>query len=170
VCFLAAVELGLLAPQSTFRLGDLHALAGTEPDQVRLKLRHHRQHVEQQPSDGIGGVVDRPAQGEADLPGSELIGDRPQIRERAGEAVELGHYQGVASPARGQGFAQSGSFPVGPGQAVVDVDPSRLDAEAEQGVALRGHVLLISGASGVPDKQWANSGGRRNDGRFGVEQ
>ena len=34
VCFLAAVELGLLAAQPAFGLGDLHALAGAEPDQV----------------------------------------------------------------------------------------------------------------------------------------
>jgi hypothetical protein len=36
VRFLAAVELGLLATQPAFGLGDLHALAGAEPDQVGL--------------------------------------------------------------------------------------------------------------------------------------
>jgi hypothetical protein len=45
---------------------------------------------------------------------------------------------------------------VGAGQAVIDVDPLSLDAQAEQGVALGGEVLLIGGASGVPDKQRAH--------------
>src|SRR5688500_8192724 len=39
VGFVLPVELGLLAPQSTLGLGDLHALAGAQPDQVRLELR-----------------------------------------------------------------------------------------------------------------------------------
>jgi len=34
VCFLSAVELGLLAAQPALGLGDLYALAGAEPDQV----------------------------------------------------------------------------------------------------------------------------------------
>src|SRR5690606_38298587 len=51
---------------------------------------------------------------------------------------------------------QAGAFPVGARQAVVDVDAFGLDTEAEQGIALRGEVLLIGGASGVPDKQCAH--------------
>ena len=47
VCFLAAVALGLLGAQPAFGLGDLHALAGAEPDQVGLELGHHGQDVEQ---------------------------------------------------------------------------------------------------------------------------
>jgi hypothetical protein len=34
VCFLAAVEVGLLSPQPALGLGDLHALPCPEPDQV----------------------------------------------------------------------------------------------------------------------------------------
>lgn len=41
---------------------------------------------------------------------------------------------------------------VGAGQVVVDVDPLGLDTEAEQGVALSGEVLLVGGATGVPDQ------------------
>jgi prevent-host-death family protein len=48
------------------------------------------------------------------------------------------------------------AFTVGAGQAVVDVDPLGLDTETEQGVALGGQILLIGGASGVPDKQRAH--------------
>jgi hypothetical protein len=36
MCFLSAVELWLLATQTTFGLGDLHALLGAQPNQVRL--------------------------------------------------------------------------------------------------------------------------------------
>jgi hypothetical protein len=35
---------------------------------------------------------------------------------------------------------------------MVDVDPLEIDAHGEQGVTLSGEVLLIGGASGVPDK------------------
>jgi hypothetical protein len=35
---------------------------------------------------------------------------------------------------------------------VVDVDTVDLDAEGKETVALSGEVLLIGGASGVPDK------------------
>ena len=59
-------------------------------------------------------------------------------------------------PGTGQGLAESGAFTASAGQAVVDVDPLGLDAEPEQGVALGGQVLLIGGASGVPDKQRAH--------------
>ena len=41
---------------------------------------------------------------------------------------------------------------MGAGQAMVDIDPLGLDTEAEQAVSVRGQVLLIGGASGVPDK------------------
>ncbi len=88
--------------------------------------------------------------------GRVLVGDRPHIREGPGEAVELGHHQGVAGSAGGECFAQSGSLAVGAGQAVVDVDPVSLDAKAGQAVTLGGEVLLIGGASGVPDKQRAH--------------
>jgi hypothetical protein len=52
-----------------------------------------------------------------------------------------------------------------PGQAVVNVDPVGPDTEAKQGVALRGQVLLIGGASGVPDKQRAH-GAPPSEGRL----
>jgi antitoxin YefM len=39
---------------------------------------------------------------------------------------------------------------------VVDVDTLDLDTETEQGVALGGQILLIGGASGVPDKSLAH--------------
>ena len=48
---------------------------------------------------------------------------------------------GVAAPAGGECIAQSGTFMVGFGQTVVDVDPVRLVNQAEQSVAWSGQVL-----------------------------
>jgi len=60
---------------------------------------------------------------------------------------------------------------------VVDVDPLGLNTEAEQGIALGGQVLLIGGASSVPDKQCAHGAppelarrGRRMRSGSGIRQ
>jgi hypothetical protein len=58
VRFLARVELRLAAPQASLGLGHAHALLRSQPDEVGLKLGDHRQHVEQQPTDGVGRVMD----------------------------------------------------------------------------------------------------------------
>lgn len=44
------------------------------------------------------------------------------------------------------------AFAVGARQAVVDMDTVGLDTETAQPVALSSEVLLIGGASGVPDE------------------
>lgn len=50
-------QLGLLAFQVALRAGDRHPLHGAHADQVALKLGDRRKHIEQQPSDWVGGVV-----------------------------------------------------------------------------------------------------------------
>jgi class 3 adenylate cyclase len=60
VSFLTRVEFGLLTLQSALGLGDFHALAGAEPNEVGLELRDHGQHVEQQAADRVGGVKTDP--------------------------------------------------------------------------------------------------------------
>ena len=50
-------------------------------------------------------------------------------------------------------------------QVKVDEDAFGLDAEGEQAVALGGELLLIGGASGVPDKQCAHDAPRHLGGR-----
>jgi hypothetical protein len=79
VCFLARVELGLLAPQPTLGLGDSHALLGAQPDEVGLEFGDHGQHVEQQPADRVGRVVDGPAEVQPHPSSRELVGDRPGV-------------------------------------------------------------------------------------------
>ncbi len=85
------------------------------------------------------------------LPGGELVGDRASVGQGPSQAVELGDHEGVAGAAGSEGLTKSGSFAVGAGQAVVDVDAFGLDAEAEQGIALGGEVLLIGGRRAEPD-------------------
>jgi hypothetical protein len=46
-----------------------HALAGAHLQQVGLELGEHGQHVEEHLGHGIGGVVDAPAEGQADAAG-----------------------------------------------------------------------------------------------------
>ena len=55
--FLPMIQLGLLATQTPFGLGDLHPLSGAQPNQIGLELGDHREHVEQQPSDRVSRVV-----------------------------------------------------------------------------------------------------------------
>jgi len=84
VGFLSGAELGLLPAEPTFGAGDLHPFAGAHAGEVGLELGHHGQHVEQEPADGVGGVVDGAAEVELDLASGELVGDGPASgRDRA---------------------------------------------------------------------------------------
>jgi len=62
VGFLAGLELGLLAAESALGLGDGHAFAGAGAGEVGFELRDHRQRREQEPANGIGGVMDGAAE------------------------------------------------------------------------------------------------------------
>ena len=62
----------------------------------------------------------------------ELVGDVAGVGQRAGEPVELGDDERVAGAAGGERLAQAGPVAVGAGEAVVDVDAVRLDAERLQ--------------------------------------
>jgi len=129
VRFPGGLELGWLPAQPALGLGDGEPFAGTSASEVGLELGDHRQHGEQEPADWIGGVVDRAADVEPDATVGEFVDDVAGVWHRAGEPVELGDDQGVAFAAGGECFAESGSFTVRPGEAVVDVDPLLLDAE-----------------------------------------
>ena len=121
VGFLRRAELGLLTSQPPLGPRDLHPLPSPHPGQIRLELSDHRQHVEQQSPDRVGGVVHRPTEAEVHGARGELFGDRAGSGKRTSEPVELRHDEGVAAPARGQRLGQAGTFPGGSGQAVVDV-------------------------------------------------
>ena len=150
VSFLPTVQLGLLTPRMPLGLGDLHALLGAQPNQVRLELSNHREHVEQQPADRVRRVVHRSAQVETNLTRGELAGDSSGVWQRPGKPVELGDDQHVAFAVSGQSFTQTGPLPVGARQPVVNVDPVDGHTQRGEAVTLGGQILLIGGASGVP--------------------
>ena len=53
---------------------------------------------------------------------------------------------------RGQGLIQAGPFPVGAGEAMIEVDPLLGDAELAEPFALGGEFLLVGAAAGVADQ------------------
>jgi hypothetical protein len=76
-----------------------------------------------------------------------------------GEPVEFCDEQGVAFPAGGEGFAESGSFTVRTGQAVVDVDPLLLDSECSKASPFGCQVLIDGGDSRVADQELSHGTG-----------
>ena len=69
----------MLPAQSAFCLRHLHPFTGAHADQVSLELRHHGQHVEQQPADRVGRVMDRSAETEPHIAPGQLIQDVPGV-------------------------------------------------------------------------------------------
>jgi hypothetical protein len=64
-----------------------------------------------------------------------FVDDVFRVPEGARQSVEFGNDEGVAVPARSQGFSQAGACSVGAGEAVVGVDQVRSNARAS--LALR---------------------------------
>ena len=53
-------EFGLLAAQLPLGAGDVHALAGAQADEIVFELGEGGEDIEEHPSHGIAGVVERP--------------------------------------------------------------------------------------------------------------
>lgn len=152
VSLLLLVELRLAAAQLALRLGDPQPFPGPKPDQVRFELGDDGQDVEQESTNRVGRVVHRAAEAEAHRPGGEFLGDRPSVRQRTGQPVQLGDHERVALPAGPQRLPQPWALPVGAGQPVIDIDPVGRHPEALQAEALRGQILLLGRHPGVPDE------------------
>lgn len=88
--------------------------------------------------------MDRPTPAKPDILGGRLGQNVTGIRQRAGQSVQLGHYEGVSRPSAGCGCSlESGPVPVRARQAVVDLDAVITDVESTQGISLCGAILLI---------------------------
>ena len=157
VTLLRRRQLRLFAAQMTLRLGHLHSFSCSGADQVGFELCHHRQDVEKQPSDRVGGVVNGSTDAEFDAFDGEFIDDVFRIPKRTGKPVEFGNHEGVAVPARGEGFSKTGSCSVGAGESVVGVDQVRSNAEVLQGVSLGGEVLFVRGYARVSDQKFIHT-------------
>jgi len=73
-------------------------------------------------------------------PGNQGVTDVAGVRDRAGEPVELGEHQGIASAHGREGLVQAGPGAVSAGESLVKVDPVRRDAEAGEDLGLGGEV------------------------------
>jgi hypothetical protein len=104
--------------------------------EVGFELGDHGQDVEEQSPDGIGRVVDRPAEVESDLAAGQALGDVACVGQRAREAVEFRDDERVAGAAGGECLAEAGPVAVHAGQAVVDVHALGGHAERRQPVTL----------------------------------
>jgi len=89
VVLLCSREFGLLTAQTALGLRHGHSLARAHPDQIRLELRDHPEHVEQQPADRVARVVDAAAEAERDTFSCELVRDVARVGQGPGEPVEL---------------------------------------------------------------------------------
>jgi hypothetical protein len=95
--------------------------------------------------------VDRPVHAQLHVSLGQFFEDVTGVRQRPREPVQFGDDEGVAGAAGGHRFAESGSVPVGAGQALVGVDPASANAECDEGVSLGGEILLFCGHACVSD-------------------
>jgi hypothetical protein len=78
---------------------------------------------------GSVGVVDVPAEREADAAGDGGVADVAGVGDGAGEPVEFGDDQDVAGAYGRQRLVEARPGTVGAGEALVEVDPVRRNAE-----------------------------------------
>ena len=76
-------KLWLLAAQLSFGASDRHPLAGTHPDQVRLKLREGGENVEEQLAHRVRRVIDAWAELKLHAAFGKAVATRASIRDRA---------------------------------------------------------------------------------------
>jgi len=147
-------ELGSLSTESASAFGfrDLHTFPGSGADQVGLELGNHGEDIEQEPSDGAFGVVDRSADAEFHVLGAEFVNDVFGVAKGTCQPVEFGNDERVTTAARGECSAQPRPGPIGAGQPMIGVDQGRPDSEPFESVLLSGQVLFVCGYACVPNQ------------------
>ena len=124
VRFLPMIQLGLLTAQAPLGLGDLHPFPGTQPNQIRPEnsatmastLNSNR------PTGSVGSYTYPPRFRRTCRWVSSSAMALASGSDRASRS-SLVTTNVVPFAARGQGFAQTWPFPVGPGQSLINVDP-----------------------------------------------
>jgi hypothetical protein len=99
----------------------------------------------------VGGVVDRPAEGEFHAAGDEGVADVVGVGDRAGEPVQFWDDEFVSGPYGGQRLVQARPGPIGAGESLVEIDAVVCDAELGEDLPLCGEILQCRRASGVSD-------------------
>ena len=91
-------ELRLLASESAPRLRDRHTFARPLAYEVRFELGDHAQHVEQEFTHRVGGIMNRTSDGESCPALLDLGSDVGGISYRSRETIQLRDHEGVAFP------------------------------------------------------------------------
>jgi hypothetical protein len=91
------------------------------------------------------------------------VADRPGIRDRPREPIELWNYERVAVANGGERLLETGAFAVASCHSVIEVDAIVANAELVQRMTLRGEVLPVGRAARVPDQ---DPGHRASRGRM----
>jgi hypothetical protein len=131
--WLGSASTPAAAAQPTLGPRHLHPFPGAQSDQVGFELRHHCQHVEQQPPHRIGRIMDRAAKTEPDVSPRELVENVPGIRHDRASRSSL--VTTKVSPARQA--ASASRRRVGPGWCRSIRDRHRCDHHRHQAHADR---------------------------------
>ncbi len=144
----SCTELRLATSKVAFRLGDSHALAGPSTDEVKLKLGEVGQDVEEHLAHRVLRVVDRPAKRQGNTTFGQIVSDGPGVGHGSGEAVQLWDDKRVALPHGCQRLVETRTLPVGPSEALIEID-LRLYSEVLEGLVLCCEILLIRRATRI---------------------
>ena len=144
-------QLRRLAAQPPLGLSDLHPLARARMNQIGLKLRNHRQHVEQETADGIERVVHGAADAELHVlavsSSTMSLASRSDLANRSSfETTRVSPLRHAASASRRPGPARS--VPV----TMVGEDVHRIDAQSLERDALGRQVVLVGGYARIADQ------------------
>ena len=148
---LALGEFGLFPFEFAFGAGDGHTLAGSVSDEVGFEFGEGGEDVKEELAQGVGGVVNAASDLEGDAAVDQVVADGSSVGDGAGQAVELGHDEGVAGANGGERLGKPGPVLVGAGESVIEVDAFTRDAQLLKSLLLGGEVLPIGRAAGVAD-------------------
>ena len=121
-------------------------------DRLRQRpARGNHGHGEQQPADGVCGVVDKTALLQPYAAGGQGLDDVAGLGQGAREPVELDAHKNVAAATGRQRLAQARADAGGAGHAVVDVDPGGVAPQSPEAVEVGGQLRAGDDDRGADD-------------------